>query len=144
MTATYTNNPIGNLIDQIRLLVGDTDVTDALLQDEEISFFLTQDDNVYKAAAIAARTIAGKLARAVTETKFDDVSQKTTPPSDHYLKLADALEVQANRVSSRVSLGLYAGGTSVSEMATVRENTDRVPGFWDNQFDALPSPGVRK
>lgn len=144
MTATYTNNPIGRPVDQIRLLVGDTDVTDPLLQDEEIEFFLLQDDNVYKAAAIAARTIAGKLARAITETKFDDVSQKTTPPSDHYLKLADALESQAKTVSSRVSLGIGAGGISVSEMETVREDKDRAPGFWDNQFDAYPSPGVRK
>lgn len=144
MTATYTNDPTNNPIDQIRLLVGDTDVTDALLQDEEIEFFLTQDDNVYKAAAIAARTIAGKLSRAVTETKFDDVSQKVESPSVRYLKLADALESQANKISSRITLGLAAGGISVSEMETVRENTDRVPGFWDNQFDAPPSGGVRK
>jgi hypothetical protein len=144
MTATYTNDPVGNPIDQIRLLVGDTDVSDALLQDAEILFFLSQDDNVYKAAAIAARSIAGKLVRSVTETKFDDVSQKTTPPSAHYLKLADALDAQANKISSRITLGLFAGGTSVSQMEAVRNDPDRAPGFWDNQFDAPPSPGVRK
>lgn len=144
MTATYTGNPAGRDIDRVRLLVGDTDMTDALLQDEEIAFAISQDDDIYKASAIAARMIASKLSRSVSEVKFDDVSQKFTSPTEQYLKLATTLESQAKTVSTKVSLGLSAGGLSVAEMTAVRENPDRVPGFWDGQFDAPPTSGVRK
>ena len=60
-----TTTPSGRL-NTVRLLLGDTDTLDQQVQNEEITFSLSQtNDNVYFAAAWLARTVASKYARKV-------------------------------------------------------------------------------
>ena len=40
MTATYSNDPAGRQIDEMRFLIDDKDTDNALLSDEEISYLI--------------------------------------------------------------------------------------------------------
>jgi hypothetical protein len=58
--------------DKVRTFIGDTNTSEQLISDEEITFFLTQSDNIYGAAARACRAIAAKYAR-LTDTEVEGV-----------------------------------------------------------------------
>jgi len=69
-TNLSTDTAAGRL-NAVRLLVGDTDTTDQQIQDEEITFALSQNgNNVYLTASWVARSIAAKYARLV-DTDLD-------------------------------------------------------------------------
>ena len=68
MTWTYDGDPTQDRTAEVRFLVGDTDQTDPLVQDEEIEFVLTQyvpveGSPAWLAAAHVADGIAAKFAR---------------------------------------------------------------------------------
>ena len=138
MAATYTD-PSDSANDAVRFLVGDTDVTNAALQDEEIAFTLSQagNDN-YLAAAICARSLAAKYASYV-DTKFEDVSSDYSNLRDNYFALATRLEAQSKKYGSR-GLGLpNAGGLTYSDIEANDLNDDRVqPKFKQDQFANPP------
>ncbi len=143
MTWTYGSSPDTSTADgrrdAVRLLIGDTDTSDQQIQDEEVSFFLSQASNkVYSAAALAARAVASKYSRLVN-TEFDEVSTDYSDLQKHYTTLAYRLEEQANSYEG-ASLGVKAGGISIAAMDAVEENTDRPePAFKRNQFRNPPS-----
>lgn len=61
MAATYEPNPAAATDrDRVRFLIGDTDTSDAQIEDEEIEWLLTEEENVYLAAA---RALSGLHAR---------------------------------------------------------------------------------
>ena len=138
MAATYTD-PSDSANDAVRFLVGDTDVTNAALQDEEIAFTLSQagNDN-YLAAAICARSLAAKYASYV-DTKFEDVSSDYSNLRDNYFALATRLEAQSKKYGSR-GLGVpVAGGLTYSDIEANDLNDDRVqPKFKQDQFANPP------
>ena len=54
-------------LNTVRLLVGDTDTIDQQVQDEEVTFALSENgNNVYYSGAWIARAIASKYSRQVT------------------------------------------------------------------------------
>lgn len=123
----------------VRLLVGDTDTTDQQLQDEEITFALSENgDNVYFAAAWASRTIGNKYSRQVDIDLDGQLAVKYSDLAKNYLKLAENLEYQGKKSGAR--LGVAAGGISRTDMEAIRENTDRVaPAFRRDQYDNPPN-----
>lgn len=131
MTTTYTD-PSASDKDAVRFLIGDTDVTDAALTDEEIAYALAQNPNIYAAAAICARAIAGKYATEV-DTKFESVSVNYSQKAKAYYELAKRLERQAK---TQGGLGIpLAGGISITERDSVNEDSDRIPpSFYTDQF----------
>lgn len=138
MSVTYTYPSISNK-DAVRWLVGDTNVTDAELQDEEIAFALTQSSNdVYGAAAICARALAAKYASLV-DTKFEDVSSDYSNLRENYLSLAVRLDKQSKKYGSK-GLGMpYAGGLTYSDIRANEEDPDRVDSkFKQDQFANPP------
>ena len=138
MTATYTD-PSNSNSDAVRWLVGDTDVTDAALQNEEIAFALTQAGNdTYLAAAIYARALAGKYANLV-DTDFESVSSNYSDLRDNYYALATNLEKQSKKYGTR-GLGVpAAGGLTYSDIRANDLNDDRVqPKFKQDQFANPP------
>jgi len=80
--------------DQIRLLVGDTDPTDALLSDAEVTWIGSQEPNLYYAAALAADTVAAKLARDVTHS-MEGASLSASDQYRHYRELSESLRAKA-------------------------------------------------
>lgn len=141
MTWTYGGNPgtstAAERRDAVRFLVGDTDTNDQQATDEEISFSLSQaSNNVYSAAASIASSLMGKYARLV-DVSFGEVKTSYSQRMANYKALRDKLRVDASRLGS---LGLpEAGGISIADMESAREDSDRVrPYFREGQFDNPP------
>lgn len=123
-------------LNSVRFLVGDTDTSDQLVQNEEINFGLSQTNNdIYKAAAWICRGIVAKFSRLVDTTLDGALSAKYSDKVKQYQTLATQVENQGKKVSGK-SLGVYAGGISVADMTVSNEDPDRVlPAFGINTFD---------
>lgn len=131
-----TTTTASGRLNSVRLLVGDTDTTDQLVQDEEITFALGQTgDNIYYAAAWVCRTIAAKFSRMV-DTQLDGALQANySDRAKQYQQLAVQVENQGKKTSGK-SLGVFAGGISNNDMSVANQDEDRVkPAFAINQFD---------
>lgn len=99
--------------DQVRLLMGDNDPSDHLMQDEEIVFLLGQnDDNVYYAAADALETLASRFSRDVSKSA-DGLSISSSERWRSFQERAKHLRDQAGR-ARRLAIP-YAGGIKRSE-----------------------------
>lgn len=123
-------------LNTVRLLVGDTDTSDQLVQNEEITFALSQvGNNIYYASAWICRVIAAKFSRLV-DTQLDGaLSASYSDKAKQYNLLAIQVEAQGKKVSG-TSLGVSGGGFSVSGMELVNSDPDRVkPAFTIDQFD---------
>ena len=95
-TFTYSGFPARSDRDAIRLLIGDTDPTEALLYDEELDWLITIWDikgSIWYTASIAARTIAARFAREVT-TSSDSQTVSADALQQKYLDLASQLMLQ--------------------------------------------------
>jgi hypothetical protein len=125
-------------VDRIRLLVGDQDENDQLLEDDSYVFALDEaGNNKFRAAAIICRSIAGKFARLVN-TDFEGVSSDYSDRQKHYRQLAKELEQQAKRQGGLGSP--RAGGISIDQMDFVERDDDRPdPAFRRRQFRNPPN-----
>lgn len=141
MTWSYNLPIIGTSgKDQVRLLIGDTDSTNPLLQDEEIAYFLSKRPNSYGAAAECCRTLSTRFASSATTTAGDTKIA--------YSDIAKAFAARAQAFESQAAnsgAGLpYAGGISQADKQSQIENTDRVPpqfalGDDDNFIPVAPA-----
>ncbi|MFZ0011272.1 MAG: hypothetical protein WAL97_05135 [Halobacteriota archaeon] len=61
MTWTYSGDPKKSRLDNVRLLMGDTNENDQLLSNEEIQIFLEKTDSDLFAAANACEALVAKL-----------------------------------------------------------------------------------
>ncbi|HEY9819116.1 MAG TPA: hypothetical protein V6D20_25385 [Candidatus Obscuribacterales bacterium] len=129
------NDTASGRINVVRLLVGDTDTNDQQVQDEEITFALTQtSNNTYNAASYIAANIAAKYARKVTVELDGALRGEYGELYRHYQKLASQLRQDSQRYNG-ASLGLAVGGVSIATIEAVRANTDRVkPSFRRDRF----------
>lgn len=133
------NTTASGRLNTVRLLVGDTDTNDQQVQNEEITFSLSENgDNTYLSAAWIARAIASKYARLVT-TKLDGaLSSNYSDLSKQYQHLADQLEYQGK--TNGAAVGILAGGITKSGIEAVRSNTNRIEGsFRRDRFKNPPS-----
>ena len=123
-------------LNSVRLLVGDTDSADQLVQNEEIMFGLSQaNNNVYYAAAWVCRTVAAKFSRMVDTTLDGALSGKYSTRAKQFQQLATQIEAQGKKTSGK-SLGVFAGGITYSGMFVANQDEDRVKSeFAINQFD---------
>jgi len=126
-------------INTVRLLVGDTDTNDQQVQNEEITFSLSENgDNVYYSGAWIARAISSKYSRKVTTQLSGALSADYSDLAKQYRVLADSLEYQGK--TSGASVGILAGGLTKSKVTSVRQNTDRIEGsFRRDRFKNPPS-----
>lgn len=125
--------------DMVRLQIGDTVPTSPLLQDEEISFFLTTRANIYGAAAECCRSLAARFssqastAAGDTKIQFSDIAKA-------YAARAVSFDVKAATAGSAMP---YAGGISQSDKQNNKEDTDRTQpqfsiGMDDNFLPIAP------
>jgi hypothetical protein len=121
-------------LNTVRFLVGDTDTNDQKVQNEEITFSLSQtNDDVNSSASYVARTLASKYASKVTIEVDGQLTARYSDLYNHYKALADKLDYQAKKFGAQ--LGIVAGGISKVGVGVVRENTDRVkPAFRRDRF----------
>jgi hypothetical protein len=95
---------------QTRLLVGDTDVDDQLMQDEELEYYIEAEGGVRSAAIAALESLAAMAAKKVDRT--------IGPLSIKWSQRAAAFSLRAQNLrTDRVALAAepYAGGLSIAE-----------------------------
>lgn len=133
MTWTYSGDPATNTRDAVRWLVGDTDTTDQLVSDEEITYALAQHGSTDVAAAIVCEAIAARFARQADKTVGDlriTLSQK-------------AAAYQARAAELRKQGLLYAvptaGGISIAGKEQLESDADRPAPFFRRGLHDNPS-----
>lgn len=124
MTWTYSGNPNASQLDAIRLVIGDTDTNDQLLQDEEIQYMIDTYGASRHAASESARAIAAKYARLMSRS-IGGLSADFSAKYRQYLELADKLEAS----EELVPVGPFISGFSRSAKEAVETDPDREPIF---------------
>ena len=132
MTVTYDvtdldKSTASGRLNIVRWLTGDTSVTTAELQDEEINFsLLSSSDNTYKAASLCAAAIASKFADRVNTGLDGALKADYGSLSDKYRNLSIQLLADGKRLDG-TSLGLSVGGLPVFPCKSY--------SFYRGQFD---------
>lgn len=126
----YTGAPTAGSTDELRLLVGDTDLTDEQMSDAEYQYVITNFGSGQLGAAQAARMLAAKYAR-LRDVSVGDVSESASQMFDHYEALAAKLEQKS------ASLALPTmGGVDVTAVEAASADASQVqPAFKRDQFD---------
>lgn len=147
---SYSKDPNESIKDEVRFIVGDTDMHDPLLLDSEIDYLVTKHTTADISAAFAAQAIVAKLSRLVTiSIKDEHLDQSvTTKYSDRvkqYTDLMNHLDAVAGGVlvSGVVPTGAFAGGISITDKETRRDNEDNDTKFYRRsmfQSKDLPKP----
>lgn len=129
---SYSHNPSSSAKDEVRFLVGDTKISQPLLEDEEITYLLKQYNNYpLNAAARGCEMIIAKFSRMADET----VGQV----SKSYSQIAAQYRLLMNDLRNRIGLEgarPYAGGISRLDKEDHKQNRDLVkPDFTKHQFE---------
>jgi hypothetical protein len=132
MTWTYSCDPANNQRDQVRFLVGDTDVNNQIVEDEEILWALSVQPSVWLASAIICESVASKYNNSVDE-KVGDLSRGGSKIPEHWLARAKWLR----NLAATNSLPFF-GGLTVSGKKTLAEDTDAVQPSFRRRRDDHP------
>lgn len=103
MTWTYSGDPASSDRDAVRFTVGDTDSTEELVTDEEITYLLGIHNGVGMASVGAARSIAAKFSRKADQSRAVgdlSLSQQYSQQSFNYHHLADHLLAIASGIDA--------------------------------------------
>lgn len=131
MSWTYSGDPTVSKKDQVRFLIGDTDKTEPLLDDQEINYFLGQyNQGAINAAIRCCEQIAAKFSRRVNEAVGQvrmDFSQAAKAYRDMAMDLRRRLAIEDTTP--------YAGGISVADKSAEKANADRVKPDFTKHMD---------
>lgn len=120
--------------DQVRFLIQDRTSTRPFFQDEEIEWVLTQEHNIYMAAAVLCETLVARSG-GVKWKQIDDLGIEYN--TDFFRGLATSL--RARGLSHQLP---YAGGISASDKLSVSGETDWIrPVFSRDLGDNPDAPG---
>ena len=87
---SYSGNPMDSLKDEVRFRVGDTDPLFAMLEDEEIEFLLSSNNNhVLNTCINACNAILAKLAKEVDYK----IGPESVSASDRYKQYSNTLKM---------------------------------------------------
>lgn len=132
----YIGSTVGERY-QVRLLIQDINTSRQLFQDEEVDWQLTQEANVYMAAALLCDVLVMR-AGGIKSKKISEFAVQYD--TKFYMSLAG--ELRARGMGHQVP---YAGGISISDKARQEGDTDAVPPkITRRQADnpAAPQPSV--
>lgn len=125
MTATY-DPTLDTNIDRVRFLIRDTVTATALVQDEEIAWVLTENANVYLAAAAICDVLGGSGGGARQIVRFSVDGESVEFERARYRDLAAELR----RKGRMKGVAPFAGGISVAGKQALEDDADRVrPAF---------------
>jgi 5-enolpyruvylshikimate-3-phosphate synthase len=101
MTPTYTYDP-DTAIGRVRRLIGDRDIANALLSDEEIQSWLTDNGGDTSAASVRIlRSLSAEFARKATLSSGNEkIEYRHTAAS--MLEAADTIEAQESGTARRI------------------------------------------
>jgi hypothetical protein len=126
---------------QVRLLIQDTTDARQLLQNEEIDWFLSQEANVYLAAAMCCDVLVAKAGMLKTRRLADITLEYDV---DFYRGLATTLRARGS--SHQVP---YLGGASIADKQAEEANADAVAprafrGAFDHPGASQPTPDTNE
>lgn len=124
MAWTYSGNPSASTLDAVRFLTGDTDTTDQLLSDAEITYIITENATVLRSASESCRAIAAKFARLMSRS-VGGLSADFSAKYSQYLQLADNI-MSRDEVSA---VRPFISGYTISQKEALEDNTDRESTF---------------
>jgi hypothetical protein len=132
MTWSYGGDPLVNSKDAVRMLVGDTDPTDPLLQDGEINYFLAQYNNAPLNSAIrCCEVILAKFSRMVNEA----VGGVRIDFTDRMKNMQSLKNTLILRLATE-DAAPYAGGINISDIIQNNQNANRVcPDFTKHMME---------
>lgn len=102
---SYSGNPAGRPIDRFRFLLQDTNLERAMFTDSEIEFLLSENENVYEAAAEGAETQAAKYTELKDKT-VGPLSIRYGTSSDRLTALANSLRRRRSRLGAAGALAI--------------------------------------
>lgn len=122
MTCSY-DNTLPTEKDQVRFLLQDTDCTSNIFEDEEIAWVLTQEANIYMAAACLLDTAVNQSSGSLQSKKVGDLSLafglKETRERIKWLRAKGRSRYEVPSMPAQFR----------DEKRTHREDTDLVPPF---------------
>lgn len=119
----YTDLPASVPGDAVRLKIGDTSLTTALVSDNSIAYFLTEAGNdIIGAAILAARALQAYYSN---EANFENSKLKVwaSQRALAFAKLVD--DLKADQAATGGSL--FIGGTSIADRDALDADTDAPP-----------------
>lgn len=129
---SYSGAPTStDLLELVRLAIGDTDKTRQLYQDQTINAVLAIQPDVTKAACALVRGLIARFSRDV-DKDIGETSIKASQRVAHYRALlADLQAGGSGLLPGGDGTGVpnttpYAGGMSISEAESMAEDTDYV------------------
>lgn len=133
MTWSYGGDPAGSDVDEIRFLIGDTDSSRQLMQDEEIQYWLSQLETVYdsplEVAAFCCDTLAVKFAKEVAQSG-DGVNVAAEQLQQKMEEAADRLRTQRGMLQG-AGAGPYIGSNDAETSANELQGWAKI-GQHDN------------
>lgn len=139
MAFTYLGT-LATPLDQTRFLIGDTDPTNPLFLDSEVTGNLTISGSPIQAAIALCTAQAMKYGRKVTMS-VDGLSVNYSDLAKQFTALAQQLRKQYSE-SPGVFGVPYVGGVSISDMQTQECDPDRVPSQFYIGMEDDPGSGV--
>lgn len=135
MSWTYSNNPAASDLDAVRFTIGDTDIGDQLVSDEEVTYLLLQGGSPLYASILATENLACKFARQA-DCKVGEVSRSAGKIAEHFRECSKLLRgrfLRLGHVKPRF------GGISYAKERSLNEDRDLKSGFATiGQFDNPP------
>lgn len=113
---------------RVRFLCGDTDTTDQQVQDEEVTFALSKEQNVEDlAAALICEHLATRFSRDASKT----IGSLSVTASERAKAYAErAADLRAGAQSGAGVSTVFCGGLSISGKQTLDDDADAVqPNF---------------
>ncbi len=134
MVWSYSGDPSQGDKDAVRFLIQDVDEASPLVSDEEIAYTLTLCGSPLTAAIRCLKALVVRYSQLANKS-VGDLSIDYTARAQNFRMLAKDLE--KDLVTEGGNVGIFAGGISVAQKDTEREDTDRVPpsfkkGITDN------------
>ncbi len=74
MTCSYSGDPSDSDLDAVRFLIRDTDCTKNVFENEEITFTLGEEANIYTAAACLLEAAINKITGTLSSKKVGDLA----------------------------------------------------------------------
>lgn len=139
MAFTYLGD-LSTPLDQTRFLIGDTDPTNPLFLDSEVTGNLTISGSPIAAAIALCTAQAMKYGRKVTMS-VDGLSVNYSDLAKQFTALAQQLRKQLSEAPGAFGVP-YVGGVSLSDMLTNDLDSDRVPSQFEVGSEDYPGSGV--
>lgn len=133
MTWTYSGDPASSDEDAVRFLIGDTVSSEKLVEDEEITWTVSQWNDIYMAAAAVCDAISASYA-VEGNVSADGMSFSGLDVASSFAKRAS----QLRRMSGwqRQASEPYVGGISWAERVKADQDSDLIaPYFRSHQHD---------